>query len=53
VTYNVDNIRWDEAPLNLPRPRYPSRDPAWLNLLAASGGQYDRQGIATVDNSFG
>src|SRR2546430_1164736 len=24
-----------------------------LNLLAASGGQYDRQGIATVGSTFG
>src|SRR6266571_3727902 len=54
VIYNVDNLRWDEAPLNIPPPTLSiAKTHPGLNLLAASGGQYDRQGIATVDNSFG
>src|SRR6266404_5618792 len=54
VIYNIDNLRWDEAPLNIPPPTISiAKTHPGLNLLAASGGQYDRQGIATVDNSFG
>ncbi len=54
VIYNVDNLRWDEAPLNIPPPTMSiAKTKSGLNLLAASGGQYDRQGIATVGSSFG
>lgn len=54
VTYYVDNIRWDEAPLQIPPPTMTiEKTKPGLNLLAASGGQYDRQGIATVAGNFG
>src|SRR5207237_7055503 len=42
VTYYVDNLRWDEAPLNIPPPTMSIvKTRPGLNLLAASGGQYD------------
>jgi hypothetical protein len=54
VIYNVDNIRWDEAPLNIPPPAMSiEKTKPGLNLLAASGGQYDRQNIKTVNTSYG
>ena len=50
----MDNIRWDEAPQDVPPPVMSiERTKAGLNCQATSGGQYDRQGIATAVNSFG
>ena len=55
VIYNVDNIRWTESAAVLPPPTMAIEETkAGLNLLAASGGQYDRQNIATVaSDTFG
>src|ERR1044071_3866799 len=54
VMYNVDNIRWDEANVTIPPPTMSlEKTKPGLNLLAASSGQYDRQGIATVNSNFG
>jgi len=54
VIYNVDNIRWDEAPLSIPPPTMSiAATTPGLNLLAASQGQYDRQNIATVGSGYG
>jgi hypothetical protein len=55
VLYNVDNIRWAEASVALPSPTLSvGKTVPGLNLLAASGGQYDRQNIVTVaPDSFG
>lgn len=53
VIYNVDNIRWTEAPVALPPPAMTiEKTKLGLNLLAASGGQYDRQNLVTVADTF-
>jgi len=53
VIYNIDNIKWDEAPRVLPPPVMGLEKTApGLNFVAAGDGQYDRQSIQTVD-SFG
>jgi hypothetical protein len=54
VIYNVDNVRWDESTVAIPPPTMAlEKTKPGLNLMAASSGQYDRQGIATVDSTFG
>ena len=55
VIYNIDNLRWTELAAVLPPPTMAIEETkAGLNLLAASGGQYDRQNIATVaSDTFG
>lgn len=54
VIYNLDNIRWTEATVAQPPPilTLEKTEPG-LNFVAASSGQYDRQNIATVANTFG
>ncbi|PYI88703.1 MAG: hypothetical protein DME26_03045, partial [Verrucomicrobia bacterium] len=54
VIYNVDNIRWTESTAVPPPPTVSlEKTEPGLNFVAASGGRYDRQSIATVANTFG
>lgn len=54
VIYNIDNIHWTESTVAQAPPTLSiEKTEPGLNLLAASSGQYDRQSIGTVDNSFG
>lgn len=53
VTYNIDNLTWTESTTPLPPPTLsvkPAQD--GLNVIASTGGQYDRQSIRTVEAGY-
>jgi len=54
VIYNVDNIRWTEATVQVPPPTMSiEKAKPGLNLMAGTPGQWDRQNIKTVPTGLG
>jgi hypothetical protein len=53
IIYNVDNIRWTEASVQVPPTMSIERTSKGLNLTTGTTGQYDRQNLKSVPLGLG